>query len=303
MKKIMTISVILILYLLTFVSSISALYENKTIYVDDDGGVDYTSIQDAIDNANQGDTIFVYKGTYYEHIFINKTISIIGEDANATIITSLELKDVMQIFNANYVTVSGFSIQNTLPYNGYLAGIYIKNASNTLIGNTIITGCYDGILLKSSHNTISNNIIKFNKNGICFGHYRSDLFFCNVGNYAGNYLFSHNDNNISRNEIACNYETGITLTYTQLNTITENTLLENRIGINLRDCKDNVIQHNNFLGNNLQAFDMSVNHWQSNYWDDWIGLKSLVLRVFPYVIPGTLFFNIDMNPAAVPYNW
>jgi len=34
-----------------------------TIYVDDDGGADYTSIQDAIDAASEGDTVYVYSGT------------------------------------------------------------------------------------------------------------------------------------------------------------------------------------------------------------------------------------------------
>ncbi|HID71741.1 MAG TPA: hypothetical protein EYP29_03235, partial [Thermoplasmata archaeon] len=34
----------------------------KTIYVDDDGGANYTSIQDAINHASTGDTVFVYEG-------------------------------------------------------------------------------------------------------------------------------------------------------------------------------------------------------------------------------------------------
>lgn len=36
----------------------------KTLYVDDEGDGDYTCIQDAIDNANEGDTILVYSGNY-----------------------------------------------------------------------------------------------------------------------------------------------------------------------------------------------------------------------------------------------
>lgn len=36
----------------------------RTWYVDDDGGADFSKIQDAINNANQGDTIIVRVGTY-----------------------------------------------------------------------------------------------------------------------------------------------------------------------------------------------------------------------------------------------
>ena len=45
----------------------------KTIYVDDDGTVDYIKIQQAIDNASFGDTIFVYDGVYNETIIVDNT--------------------------------------------------------------------------------------------------------------------------------------------------------------------------------------------------------------------------------------
>lgn len=51
----------------------------RTLYVGGNGPNNYTKIQDAIDNANDGDTVFVYNGIYYERLFINKTINLIGE--------------------------------------------------------------------------------------------------------------------------------------------------------------------------------------------------------------------------------
>ncbi|MGB8276073.1 MAG: flagellar motor protein MotB, partial [Alphaproteobacteria bacterium] len=56
---------------------------SRTIVVPDD----YPTISSAIGNATAGDTIFVKKGTYDEQtLIINKTLSLIGEDANNTII-------------------------------------------------------------------------------------------------------------------------------------------------------------------------------------------------------------------------
>src|SRR5271169_865930 len=60
---------------------------SKTITVPDD----YSAIQDAVDNANAGDIVFVRNGTYRtyasEGIFVNKSISLIGENSQGTILT------------------------------------------------------------------------------------------------------------------------------------------------------------------------------------------------------------------------
>jgi len=76
------------------------LSSGKTIYVDDDGGADYTRIQDAIDNATEGDTVYVFNGTYYENIVVNKTINLIGEDRspwNASVIDGGGSGDVVHV--------------------------------------------------------------------------------------------------------------------------------------------------------------------------------------------------------------
>ena len=61
--------------------------EAMTLIVDINGGGNYTSIQNAVDNATAGDTIRVYAGTYYEDVLLNKTITLIGNGSANTIIS------------------------------------------------------------------------------------------------------------------------------------------------------------------------------------------------------------------------
>ena len=68
-NKIMIIGITLLLLFLSSKTTISFGFSyNDILYVDDDGGADYTNIQDAIDNSNLGYTIFVYSGFYHENL-------------------------------------------------------------------------------------------------------------------------------------------------------------------------------------------------------------------------------------------
>ena len=50
-----------------------------TLYVGGGGPGNYTTVQEAIDAANDGDTVYVFGGTYYENVIVNKRLSLIGE--------------------------------------------------------------------------------------------------------------------------------------------------------------------------------------------------------------------------------
>ena len=67
-----------------------------TIIVNASGGGDYTHIQWAIDNASDGDNVYVKRGIYREKLHITKRISLIGEGNSSTII------DGMGMLNGNY---------------------------------------------------------------------------------------------------------------------------------------------------------------------------------------------------------
>jgi pectin methylesterase-like acyl-CoA thioesterase len=59
-----------------------------TWYVDDDGGagINFTKIQEAVDAAQNNDTIIVYNGTYEENVVLKKSLTLQGEDRENTII-------------------------------------------------------------------------------------------------------------------------------------------------------------------------------------------------------------------------
>ncbi|GAG71625.1 unnamed protein product [marine sediment metagenome] len=62
--------------------------ESKTIHVDDDGDKNFTNIQDAIESANNGDTIYVFSGIYYEQILIDKSIDLMPASSLSIIVLS-----------------------------------------------------------------------------------------------------------------------------------------------------------------------------------------------------------------------
>jgi len=81
----------------------------NTLYVGGSGEGNYTKIQDAIDNASDGDTVFVYNGLYVESILINKSIFLVGEDNHQTVIER-DLAGPTVTITTGFVTVSNFEI-------------------------------------------------------------------------------------------------------------------------------------------------------------------------------------------------
>jgi len=254
----------------------------NTIYVDDNGGADYINIQDAIDNASSGDTVFVYSGTYYENLFIDKSIDLTGENKDTTIIDGDGWGIVIYLY-VKSINISGLTIYNSGSdrpgiligsssgncriYENYFVdndiGIEIYSTSNTIINNKISNGKWGILILyQSTNNNIADNIIELNsKSGI---------------------RINGNSNVISKNTIRSNGHSGIEIYICDLNTIENNTLEDNIYGMILYKSGtpadypvNNKIYHNYFINNIFNAKDYGTNIWDNgypsggNYWDDY----------------------------------
>ena len=138
--------------------SFTMSFDDNTLYVGGSGPGNYSTIQEAIDNASDGDTVFVYSGWYDvdKWININKSIRLTGEDKENTIINDSGISIVV-----SEVYVSGFTIQNG-------SGITITSYSMEVANNNSISGNnfkshesfygFGGIIISnSSYNTITNN--------------------------------------------------------------------------------------------------------------------------------------------------
>jgi len=141
---------------------------------------DFPTIQAAINNASEGETVFVYNGTYYENLVVNKSISLVGQDESITMIDGGGFGTVLEV-TANNVSITGFTVQNSgssaagisvstnnvsvkrnIVLNNHF-GIYLVNAAEAMIGNCNILTNYVGLQLGSSQsNTVEGNNITGN---------------------------------------------------------------------------------------------------------------------------------------------
>ncbi|MFA5101649.1 MAG: NosD domain-containing protein [Candidatus Thermoplasmatota archaeon] len=162
------------------------------LYVGGSGPGNYTKIQDAINNSSDGDTVFVFNGTYVGHLNINKSITLLGEDKNATVILGYVAFTIS--FLSDWVTMGRFTIQNS----GRLGeGIRIDSSHNTFF-DTIIEFPNDNIRIAGDYNTIEANIISCDT--IYLGGNSNTITGNNITNVVhGIYLADAGGNIISHN--------------------------------------------------------------------------------------------------------
>ncbi len=233
-----------------------------TITVDDDGGADYTKIQDAVDNATVGDTILVYQGVYEESVTVNKTLELVGNSSKNTIIRK-EGRNGITI-NAPWVNLSGFSVEELA--HGY-AGIEL-GADNIRVSNCKCTDWRYGIYARNRRFcTLENNSLENNREngiyfrgffGVCYGNTLENNS-CSGNQHSGVYFDGYVSTTTIRNNILWGNGRGITFyadapagttDSAYYTTIENNIFLKNRhAGIFLYCVSNTTIQNNTLLEN------------------------------------------------------
>ena len=163
-KKILVTGIIL--FLIGSVLSVSGnvnikkttmpLSSGNTLYVGGSGSNNYTSIQGAVNDAYDGDTIFVYDDSspYIENIVVKKSINLIGENRDTTVIDGGRKKDVVRLWS-EFINFTGFTVQNSGSGN---TGIFLLSDYINVFGNRLVQNDRD-ICLSHSNNVVTDNIL------------------------------------------------------------------------------------------------------------------------------------------------
>ena len=242
----------------------------SVITVDDNADEDYISIQAAVNNAIDGDTIVVYPGTYVENVKVNKSVTLITGNPDDTIVQAANSDDDVFYATADNVNISGFTITGAhqdhpprsaemynLDYS--IAGIYLDGVKGCTVTNNMLPDNVCGIIVdNSSNNILSVNTASNNQCGIAILDSINSTLNNNIisKNTEGVSLYSSSNNTLTNNTIESNNWLGIGLTSSSNNALNNNNVLFSGEGIFLRQSSNNVL-NNNTASNNWQGIDLA----------------------------------------------
>lgn len=241
------------------------------------------TIQEAINNANQGDMILIEAGTFRENLMINKAVTLRGFAKNATFIKAENTSKPVVEIKANNVILHGFTVQNGL------VGVGVSGYNFTSMSDiAAVSNVQAGIELEFSHNNIILDSIASSNSfeGVRIGNSTGNLVANNIvtqNENVGIELTASINNRISNNTVAFHSapstDQGIWVQEgSNDNTFDGNTILRNSKGVDIYSSSNNIFYHNNFLNNSIQADRDELspsNYWdngvEGNYWSDYTG--------------------------------
>jgi len=301
-------SLILFAFLVSFPRIEDVTADPKILVVPNE----YSSIQEAIDNAVAGDTIYVQRGEYHENLVINKSLSLVGENVDTTIIDGNppEGYRIPIKIQADNVSVSGFKVLF-----GY-SGISIGNSKYCNIsGNRIAYNEHGIILVGCSYSVVTKNYFELVALSSAI-----QLSYSNFNLITGNYITNctegiqvwqySTNNTVTENTITNCDDVAIRLQYADNNTITQNDVSDSGTGTSVYVANNNSITQNNYINNSEQlpmsewyaktfGYNGSQNFIYKNYWSNYNGTDSNDdgYGDTPYLIDEK---NQDNNPSMNP---
>ncbi len=287
------------------------------------GGVgpgNYTKIQDAINDSDSGDTVFVYDDSspYYGVLVVDRSINLVGENNISTVIDGHSSQDVITVFSDG-VTISSFTIQNSASIDvpninikanfvsiinnvirhGVREGIRLWGVKNILIEHNTFKDCVFPIYLSDAHDVkiLSNVIHTFSNAGVL-----TDDGVTNLTIFGNTF---YNTNGLAFDVNIGNVE-GILIKRNSFNSL--------HGGLYVTGCKDCLISENNFMSDKLWVTFLFFyppsprkNHvsFDNNYWNK---SRSLPKPIIGYILPynGLLFFlfyGLGLLPPFIQFDW
>ena len=201
----------------------------------------YTTIQEAINAVDNGTIIHVKSQTYFENIRLNKSVTLIGENAQTTIVDGGYLGNVIEIVNIDSAgaEVRGLTMRNPGSSLQNSSGISVRGSQNVRIYDCVVRNCTYSLELmlgstqiEAGYNTFTNSSqgIRISASGPC-------LFYAN---------------NISYNNLGINIASS-----TGLHTFYRNNVIQNT--------------QQEFISAGPTSWD---NGAEGNYWSDYLGLDT-----------------------------
>jgi parallel beta-helix repeat protein len=204
--------------------------DNDRVLVDDPW---FWFIQSGVNFAEPGWTVYATPSTYLENVTINKTLTVLGEDRDTTIIDARSEEHVVLVDSTSYVNVSGFTVKNGT------FGFHLNNSNYCIVGNNSISYNNLGINITQSldiiieYNTVSNNnraVISDNSSIIMR---YNDISY----NTEGTIAISYSNVIINNNTITHNSGSGVLKGAYSNGTINNNTISYNYCGIYLHNSR------------------------------------------------------------------
>jgi len=161
-----------------------------------------------------------------------------------------------------------FVVGNSMTRNGN--GVRLGNCSfNTIADNVIADSSATGFASSfSKNNTFVRNNVTKNTAGIVLESSSNHEISENriIGNYLNGALLDYSSNNtLFSNTVMTNMgQAGISLVFSDVNTISDNCLISNRRGVNIEEASNNLVARNNITKNGCGIYTEDYTRVQSN---------------------------------------
>lgn len=229
------------------------------ITVDDDGPADYSTIQNAVNASNEGDTVHIMNGTYFEHVVVNSSVTLVGETALGCIIDAGGEGIALLLENAS-ISVSGLTVTGGGCCDG--AGMKVRSGHVTISNVTVVNNRMTGLHIGSSDSVVRDTAFINNSIGmVWFG--TSNSFLENstfIENGVALSLAWARDSEIRRTRFQ-NNGFGIGVDFSSYTTVDNCSFNGDDYGILVSRSQSTLIHHSHITGTRrgIFAYELSQN--------------------------------------------